>query len=228
MCFTLASWPIARCPTASPPWPPSTTRPAEPCSTSSPAPDGGQPRRGRGRPRASAAGSPPSTSTGSPTRGCSPSSTAGRRGAAVPAPVAPRSCTGGPRTRWRCRCPNGTTTWSAGCSPRPWRSRSTPAPPCRRCWTARPTRPARRSARPPTTCSRRWRRPGTSHAAGSDSGAVVLGNCPFHRLAQQFTALVCGVNLQLLRGVVDGAGDSSYVAVLDPGPGHCCVRLRPA
>ena len=60
-----------------------------------------------------------------------------------------------------------------------------------------------------------------------DSGEVALGNCPFHRLAQQFTALVCGVNLQLLRGVADGAGDSSYLVVLDPSPGHCCVRLRP-
>jgi predicted ArsR family transcriptional regulator len=62
---------------------------------------------------------------------------------------------------------------------------------------------------------------------GHDSGAVVLGNCPFHRLARQFTALVCGVNLQLLRGVADGAGDSC-VAELDPSPGRCCVRLRPA
>jgi predicted ArsR family transcriptional regulator len=59
------------------------------------------------------------------------------------------------------------------------------------------------------------------------NGAVVLGNCPFHRLAQQFTALVCGVNLQLLRGVADGAGDSSYLPELDPGPGRCCVRLLP-
>jgi predicted ArsR family transcriptional regulator len=63
---------------------------------------------------------------------------------------------------------------------------------------------------------------------GHDSGAVVLGNCPFHRLAQQFTALVCGMNLQLLRGVADGAGDSSYLLELDPGPGRCCVWLRPA
>jgi predicted ArsR family transcriptional regulator len=60
-----------------------------------------------------------------------------------------------------------------------------------------------------------------------DGGAVVLGNCPFHRLAQQFTALVCGVNLQLLRGVAEGAGDSSCLAQLDPGPDRCCVRLRP-
>ena len=61
-----------------------------------------------------------------------------------------------------------------------------------------------------------------------DSGAVVLGNCPFHRFARQYTALVCGVNLQLLRGVADGAGESTFLAELDPGPGRCCVRLRPA
>jgi predicted ArsR family transcriptional regulator len=60
-----------------------------------------------------------------------------------------------------------------------------------------------------------------------DNGAVVLGNCPFHRLAREFTALVCGVNLQLLRGVADGAGDPSYLAELDPSPGRCCVRLLP-
>lgn len=59
-------------------------------------------------------------------------------------------------------------------------------------------------------------------------GAVALRNCPFHRLAQQFTALVCGMNLQLLRGVADGAGDCSYHVVLDPSPDHCCVRLDPA
>jgi predicted ArsR family transcriptional regulator len=60
-----------------------------------------------------------------------------------------------------------------------------------------------------------------------DSGALALGNCPFHRLAQQYTALVCGLNLQLLRGVADGAGDTSHIVVLDPSPGHCCVRLLP-
>ncbi|MBA3489184.1 MAG: hypothetical protein H0T78_06485 [Longispora sp.] len=34
----------------------------------------------------------------------------------------------------------------------------------------------------------------------------VLGNCPFHQLARQHTQLICGLNLQLLRGVADGAG----------------------
>ncbi|GAA3341225.1 helix-turn-helix domain-containing protein [Amorphoplanes nipponensis] len=61
-----------------------------------------------------------------------------------------------------------------------------------------------------------------------EDGGLILRNCPFHRLARQFTALVCGVNLQLLRGVTDGAGDPGVTAVLDPGPGRCCVRLRPA
>ncbi|HET6533228.1 MAG TPA: transcriptional regulator [Actinoplanes sp.] len=59
-------------------------------------------------------------------------------------------------------------------------------------------------------------------------GPLVLANCPFHRIAQQFTALVCGVNLQFLRGVADGAGDTAYRVELDPGPGRCCVRLWPA
>jgi predicted ArsR family transcriptional regulator len=60
-----------------------------------------------------------------------------------------------------------------------------------------------------------------------DSGVVALGNCPFHRLARQYTELVCGVNLQLLRGVADGAGETGVRAVLDPRPGCCCVRLLP-
>ena len=61
-----------------------------------------------------------------------------------------------------------------------------------------------------------------------DDRSLVLRNCPFHRLARQFTALVCGVNLQLLRGVADGAGETSRTVVLDPGPGRCCVRLQAA
>jgi predicted ArsR family transcriptional regulator len=57
-------------------------------------------------------------------------------------------------------------------------------------------------------------------------GALILRNCPFHRLARQFTALVCGMNLHLLRGVADGAG-ATCTAILDPSPGGCCVRLQP-
>ncbi|HEX5199033.1 helix-turn-helix transcriptional regulator [Paractinoplanes rhizophilus] len=57
-----------------------------------------------------------------------------------------------------------------------------------------------------------------------ESGALSLRNCPFHRLARRHTELVCGVNLELLRGVVAGCGADAR-AVLDPRAGRCCVRL---
>ncbi|WP_433303332.1 helix-turn-helix transcriptional regulator [Actinoplanes sp. CA-030573] len=59
----------------------------------------------------------------------------------------------------------------------------------------------------------------------TEPGTITLRNCPFHRLARQYTSLVCNVNLDLLRGVVEG---SPFRAVLDPRPGQCCVRLLPA
>ncbi|MEV5440551.1 helix-turn-helix domain-containing protein [Streptomyces sp. NPDC052682] len=61
-----------------------------------------------------------------------------------------------------------------------------------------------------------------------DGAAIVLGNCPFHALAREHTQTVCGMNLHLLRGVLEGLGDSSRQACLAPSPGHCCVRLEPA
>ncbi|SFF14577.1 helix-turn-helix transcriptional regulator [Blastococcus tunisiensis] len=61
-----------------------------------------------------------------------------------------------------------------------------------------------------------------------ERGAVALANCPFHALAQQHTELVCGMNLRLLEGVLDGAGDIGLTAELRPEPGRCCVRLEPA
>jgi predicted ArsR family transcriptional regulator len=66
--------------------------------------------------------------------------------------------------------------------------------------------------------------------AGSD---IVLHNCPFHALAQEHTDLVCGMNLQLLHGVVAGleaigamGAETGVRACLDPGRGRCCVRLE--
>jgi predicted ArsR family transcriptional regulator len=59
-------------------------------------------------------------------------------------------------------------------------------------------------------------------------GVVALANCPFHALAQQQTTLVCGMNLSLLGGVLDGIRDAGLVASLHPEPGMCCVRLDPA
>ncbi|MET9960037.1 helix-turn-helix domain-containing protein [Streptomyces sp. NPDC006326] len=61
-----------------------------------------------------------------------------------------------------------------------------------------------------------------------DGDAIVLGNCPFHALARDHTQTVCGMNLHLLRGVLEGLGEGDYQACLAPSPGHCCVRLEPA
>jgi predicted ArsR family transcriptional regulator len=58
-------------------------------------------------------------------------------------------------------------------------------------------------------------------------GEVVLTNCPFHALAERHRDLVCGMNLELLSGVVDGAEDADVLAPrLAPHPGYCCVRMK--
>ena len=60
-----------------------------------------------------------------------------------------------------------------------------------------------------------------------DDGTVRLNNCPFHQLAQRHTDLVCGMNQQLITGLLDGIGADRYRAALDPAPGRCCVALTP-
>ncbi|MGH3365631.1 MAG: helix-turn-helix transcriptional regulator [Nocardioidaceae bacterium] len=57
---------------------------------------------------------------------------------------------------------------------------------------------------------------------------VVLANCPFHALAQKHVSLLCGMNLHLLQGFLNGCGGTGLQARLDPLPGRCCVRLEPA
>ena len=59
-----------------------------------------------------------------------------------------------------------------------------------------------------------------------DAGGLLLTNCPFHRLAARHTPIVCGLNLDLIRGITDGLGDTNHTAVLAPSPGHCCVRVH--
>jgi predicted ArsR family transcriptional regulator len=56
----------------------------------------------------------------------------------------------------------------------------------------------------------------------------MLANCPFHILAQDHTELVCGMNLRLLNGLLDGLAPTGLTARLDPAPPHCCVRLESA
>ena len=60
-------------------------------------------------------------------------------------------------------------------------------------------------------------------------GEIVLANCPFHRLAEEHRDLVCGMNLDLLDGLLAGAAPAAgLTARLDPVPGRCCVRIAAA
>ena len=56
-------------------------------------------------------------------------------------------------------------------------------------------------------------------------GVVVLANCPFHALARDHTALVCGMNLHLITAMLDELGHTDVQARLDPAPERCCVTL---
>ncbi len=57
---------------------------------------------------------------------------------------------------------------------------------------------------------------------------LCLANCPFDRLAAEHTDLVCGMNLALVGGVIDGLELTGVAAHLAPEPGLCCVKVRPA
>jgi predicted ArsR family transcriptional regulator len=59
------------------------------------------------------------------------------------------------------------------------------------------------------------------------AGGLVLANCPFHALAQDSTELVCGMNLDLIDGLLDGLDGAKLESRLDPAPGRCCVVVRP-
>ncbi|QKW18323.1 helix-turn-helix domain-containing protein [Kitasatospora sp. NA04385] len=59
------------------------------------------------------------------------------------------------------------------------------------------------------------------YAPFPDGEVLRLGNCPFHALADEFPALVCGMNLALLEGL---AGDD-WTPAMDPCAGGCCVSF---
>jgi predicted ArsR family transcriptional regulator len=59
-------------------------------------------------------------------------------------------------------------------------------------------------------------------------GEIRLRNCPFDSLAVDYRDTVCGMNLSLLRGALDGLGAARLEAVPDRQPGMCCVAFRPA
>jgi predicted ArsR family transcriptional regulator len=56
-----------------------------------------------------------------------------------------------------------------------------------------------------------------------DGPDIRLRNCPFHALASRYPPLICGMNLALLEGLLEGAGVTGVAARLDPRPDECCV-----
>jgi predicted ArsR family transcriptional regulator len=56
--------------------------------------------------------------------------------------------------------------------------------------------------------------------------SITLENCPFHTLAEEHRELVCGMNLGVIEGILEGAGATEVEASLDPAPGRCCVTMR--
>ncbi len=57
-------------------------------------------------------------------------------------------------------------------------------------------------------------------------GEIRLRNCPFHALVEEHRQLVCGMNLALTGGVLEGLGATEAKARLEPEPGYCCVRIE--
>lgn len=62
-----------------------------------------------------------------------------------------------------------------------------------------------------------------------EDGGVALINCPFHALSQDFTSLVCGMNLALCQGLADAVelGAVGLEPRLQPQPDRCCVAFVP-
>jgi predicted ArsR family transcriptional regulator len=59
-------------------------------------------------------------------------------------------------------------------------------------------------------------------------GSVWLRNCVFDELVDRQRDVVCGMNLALMRGMLEAVPDANLEARLDPAPGRCCVVLSPS
>jgi predicted ArsR family transcriptional regulator len=58
-----------------------------------------------------------------------------------------------------------------------------------------------------------------------DNDTITLSNCPFHALAKEHTALVCGMNLALVGAIAERLGEGMLAANLEPDEGRCCVVI---
>lgn len=79
-------------------------------------------------------------------------------------------------------------------------------------------RPLDRAARALDTCGFEPHR--------TREGEVVLRNCPFDSLRADRRELICGMNLALIQGLIEGLGLENVIASLAPREGTCCVALR--
>ena len=61
--------------------------------------------------------------------------------------------------------------------------------------------------------------------SATTAGTVRLRNCPFRSAAQVAPGLVCGMNCELVAGLLDGLGLDPAAATLDPAPPQCCVTV---
>jgi predicted ArsR family transcriptional regulator len=59
-----------------------------------------------------------------------------------------------------------------------------------------------------------------------DGPDIRLRNCPFQVLATHYPPLICGMNLALLEGLLEGAAVTGVTARLDPRPDECCVVME--
>ncbi|MBP2450175.1 helix-turn-helix transcriptional regulator [Mycolicibacterium lutetiense] len=59
-------------------------------------------------------------------------------------------------------------------------------------------------------------------------GGISLRNCPFHAVARDHLDVVCGLNLELIRGAIAASSSNTAKAELNPRPGHCCVQVHDA
>jgi predicted ArsR family transcriptional regulator len=58
-----------------------------------------------------------------------------------------------------------------------------------------------------------------------EAGTVRLRNCPFHSLAALHPEMVCGMNLAMIQGLVEGLEATGLSPELNPPRGQCCVVI---
>jgi predicted ArsR family transcriptional regulator len=59
------------------------------------------------------------------------------------------------------------------------------------------------------------------------AGGYTLRNCPFHRLADGHTSVVCAMNGAFLKGAASGCRVGEDRIAGNSAPGQCCARITP-